>query len=260
MKTLPDDSAFAERVQQLHHSIVPADCTAGLGASARQDRALLEQLLVSLREQFPAAGHRYWSTRLWLLATWQACYLSVAAVDENRVLNFSQLCQAVRNNSVYGFDFTEMPDCGAGDRVANLRANAEGLRAFVDRCFDAVNNTIKLCRANSYGLIADTLNLALIRAYQLQHGAVLLRDSQLWAQSAALTDRHGIALSHIRFRQRQPQLLRASCCRHHLTGYDAALYCKDCPLIRRRLKTTAPANTENKVLTHELKPYPHTRY
>ncbi len=237
---------LAVAVQKLHGSVSlvhanQAEPCQFLGESIRKDTQALTQLLGQLQALYPQAGSRYYSTRLWTLAIWQAIYLSIAATQQNLVFTPEKLRQCVRNNSVYGFQLSTEPEYFNGSQHQLLAINAKALRAFINQSFETVSALLKLCRANCYGLVADTVNIALL-SHTFEHSPTDLHtQSEQWQVALQLVNRQGKPRSVIKEQAQSLQLIRCSCCRHHLTGNDPKLFCEDCPLDkRRRNKTLKP--------------------
>ena len=244
--TSVDQAAFIRRAKSLHPALQPSSCHDGLGHSPDRDHTILAGLLDALRREYAAAGHRYWSTRLWQLTTWQPVYLAVAAADSGYQLNFRTLRQAVRSLSVYGYAL-ERSDPGRDhaplipaprSRSRAIAANARALRCWVDDLFMRIGTLTPLSRGNSYALVADTLTYALLAAPGPAHPRCtrlgLSVESSLWCTGAGLVNRRREPLSGITSSRGQPAVARGSCCRHHLTCLDGADYCQDCPLPARR--------------------------
>ena len=235
MSTQRYDRALAERARRLHPAIAPDACEGGLGISRASDAQLSERLLTALRRNHPRAGSRYWAARLCLLATWQPIYLCVAGAEENLLLDLSSLRQAVNGASVRGYTFTQPPRPGNGDRSAVIAHNGSELRRFVDHTFGILHGLIRLGNANSYGLIADTLQNALVSAFEpklFPRLADLVGESRQWSEACGLVNRCGEPLSRIITDGSQLQVSRCSCCRHYLSDVAFNRYCGNCPLLK----------------------------
>lgn len=231
------------RVRQLNGALVQEDHDPVLGRSDQLDVALLDTLLRQLQDSHPAAGPRYWSARLWQLTTWQPVYLAVAASDAGLGVSLDGLYQSVRPGVITGFTLPPRAVIDCRDDASTaflsdhhcLQYNAEQLRVFVDRYFALVNDVITLCRANSYGQVADTLHFALLAAGGAGRRDQLARAGQLWSKASGLVDRRGAPMSGFSDQHSQLTVARRSCCRHHLIEPGPHAYCEDCPLHRKRL-------------------------
>lgn len=220
------------------------------GLDPALDEKQLTLLLQALQQQYATAGTRYWSTRIWLLLTWQPVYLAVAATEANRLIDLTALRQYRQGATVVGFqEPTHRP---ALNRSLAIRHNARELRAVVDQTWRLLNASLKLNRRNSLGLISDTLLNALVSAYELRHPRQLtdlLRESGEWARAAGLLNRHRQPLSSLTVRNHYPEVSRCSCCRHYLTDAASTHFCSDCPLLQTNKTTRQKASQDDKPIS-----------
>jgi len=220
-----------EQSQQLHPSLIFLQIPSALSLSKANHQSVIEALLSHYSRVQPIAGKDYWSTRVWTLITWQPIYLSVYAVHVmKKPLNLSCLQQRVEQAVIYGYGF-QGPAFEDGDSQSpqqTLQTMARRLKEMIDELFDSLNAFMPLNKANSYGLIADSIMHALLALQELDPNFDDLSVMELakqWCQALGLINRKGQLLSElqtIKLDNQQTRLVlkRKSCCKHYLVDQD----------------------------------------
>lgn len=175
---------FERVAQELNPALLPSRCEGGLGFGKPQDRLLLQELYHTLQTRHPAAGAPYWSTRLWQLATWQACYLAVAAEKVSCSLVFASLKQRKLSCSVYGYHAAlALP----AEQTTNT-TNARQLGRYVQAIFSLIREFTPLNKPNSFRLISDMVNQGLL-AYAQRHKqplSQLHQEASVWNEALSI--------------------------------------------------------------------------
>ena len=194
-------------------------------------QATIEVLLNHYRKAQPKAGHEYWATRVWTLIIWQPIYLSLYSVHMmEQSFNLATLQQRVEQASVYGYSIET--SINNNDKFQNpattFQLMTQGLKNLVDELYESINKLMPLNKANSYGLIADTIMHALLafkNITPLFNDQTLILMAEQWCQALGLVNRKGLFLSELKLidihsQQSQLMIKRKSCCRHYLIDPD----------------------------------------
>ncbi len=230
---------FPMQTQSLHASLLYTPHPSKWMLTDQGNRPVLQQLLNHYSQVQPIAGPDYWGTRVWTLAIWQPIYLSICAAHISRhFINVTSVSQCVNNGIVMGYDlgssaFSSVNNYSAS--ASHLVSNIAGpLRELIDNLYDDLSALVKMNRANSYGLIADSVMHALQALMkvnpQWQHQKIITLGNS-WCEQLGLINRKGQALSqltNIQLNNKQNILTleRKACCKHYLI--DPKDICNSC--------------------------------
>ncbi len=214
------EGATLEQSQKLHPSLIFLQNPSALSLTKSNHQSVIKALLSHYSRVQPIAGKDYWATRVWTLITWQPIYLS----------NLSCLQQRVEQAVIYGYGF-QGPAFEDGDSQSpqqTLQTMARRLKEMIDELFDSLNALMPLNKANSYGLIADSIMHALLALQELDPNfddLAVMEIAKQWCQALGLINRKGQLLSElqtIKLDNQQTRLVlkRKSCCKHYLVDQD----------------------------------------
>ncbi len=220
-----------EQSQQLHPSLLYLQNPSALSLTKANHQSVIKALLSHYSRVQPIAGKDYWATRVWTLITWQPVYLSVYAVHVmKKPLNLSCLQQRVEQAVIYGYDFqgSAIVDGDSQSPQLTLQTMAQQLKEMVDELFNSLNTLIPLNKANSYGLIADSIMHALLALQELDPSfddLSVMEIAKQWCQALGLINRKGQLLSELQIikldnKKTRLVLKRKSCCKHYLVDQD----------------------------------------
>lgn len=220
-----------DQSQQLHPSLLYLQNPSALNLTNANHQTVIKALLSHYSLVQPIAGKDYWATRVWTLITWQPVYLSVYAVHVmKKPLNLSCLQQRVEKAVIYGYGFQDsaFEDGDFKSLQLTLQTMAQQLKEMVDELFNSLNTLIPLNKANSYGLIADSIMHALLALQELDPNfddLSIMEIAKQWCQALGLINRKGELLSEliiIDIDNQQTRLVvkRKSCCKHYLVNQD----------------------------------------
>ena len=226
-----------EHSQQINPSLISLESPRALHLNPSNYPSVIKTLLDHYREAQPKAGRDYWTTRVWTLITWQPVYLCLYSVHlMKQPVNLSKLQQRVMQASVYGYSFESSVETHADFQNSEtlFQRMTQQLKNMVDELFESINTLMPLNKANSYGLIADTVMhglLALKKASPLFDDSTLIIIAKQWCQALGLVNRKGQVLSELKQIDTESQhiqlvLKRKSCCKHYLV--DPNDLCSSC--------------------------------
>ena len=220
-----------EDSQRFHPSLILLKNPGTQHFTQLNHQATIEALLNHYRKAQPKAGREYWATRVWTLIIWQPIYLSLYAVHMmEQPLNLAALQQRVEQASVYGYSFET--SINNNDEFQNptstFQLMTQRLKEWVDELYESINELMPLNKANSYGLIADTIMHALLAIKNITpsfNDQTLILMSKKWCQALELVNRKGLFLSELKLinihsQPAQLMIKRKSCCRHYLIDPD----------------------------------------
>jgi len=220
-----------DQSQQLHPSLLYLQNPSALNLTNANHQTVIKALLSHYSQAQPIAGKDYWATRVWTLITWQPVYLSVYAVHVmKKPLNLSCLQQRVEKAVIYGYGFQDsaLEDGDSQSPQQTLQTMALRLKEMIDESFDSLNALMPINKANSYGLIADSIMHALLALQELDPSfddLSIMEIAKQWCQALGLINRKGQFLSEliiIELDNQQTRLVlkRKSCCKHYLVNQN----------------------------------------
>jgi siderophore ferric iron reductase len=220
-----------EQSQILHPSLIFLQNPSAVSLSKENQQSVIQALLSHYSQAQPIAGKDYWATRVWTLIIWQPIYLSVYSVHVmKKPLNLCALQQRVELGVIYGYGFqgSTFEDEDSHNPQMTLAIMAQRLKQMMDDSFESLNALMTLNKANSYGLIADSIMHALLALQELDpcfDDQTLIELAKQWCHELGLVNRKGQLLSElqvIELKNLDSQLVlkRKSCCKHYLVDQD----------------------------------------